>query len=518
MGSHSHAGEAHSHGHSHKGSGIFWHFFAKGRALYTKHWVPFLFDFGNWAFDGRLKAGWAAHISRIVRIMTNIAILAVLAIVLVPIAIQAFNVADAAMHAGGDVSHVDAIIKSIGVAIQDMPLWAALVINAGMLMNMFAVFVGSAANHHKIQQYYDAQVKLQELVNSKTDKTEEVGPSRAIRYMQASRYAHDFNGFLGTVFSAIIFMAYAATVFDGDLGIGAFVLGVLFIGSRVSALISAGFAPVTAQYRLDVYKQDIMDRMDMYRALMQNNALLLNMQKIVGTALISLGTWNEPNMFYEKKLIFHACYRACERFLLLRGSVDNAEILAASRKINILITEKYVKYDGRHQVVDIDYIKHRAAPMQLPTLDAIDFIENEVLTVLLGKSNEQIIDQIQYKDPLRGNKMVSYPVALNDPNTLLLMRELRVAQSSSLDQKPNNNSGKSPLKNPEDKPGVTQRLVGLGALQCNPTTLHWQYNPACAKGYVHVQHLHGQAPLMAPAVIAAAAQPYASASGSSKRH
>jgi hypothetical protein len=210
------------------------------RAIYHKWYVPGLVWLGN-AMGGRTRAGRLGRASRVTRLLGN---LLTLSAIIAFIAIVGFT----AFWTGGAA----------------LPVWAAVLVAAGITLNSAGLVIGAAANHLKIEQYYDAELELHADNNelrSDSEKTELPhglhAPARKL-LMSGVRYSHDVNGAAGTasswtssILEAITWLSAGLITFEPVVG------SALFVASRGSAIISATGAVGTNQHRLWVYRKSV---------------------------------------------------------------------------------------------------------------------------------------------------------------------------------------------------------------------------------------------------------------------
>jgi hypothetical protein len=379
--------------------------------LYSEHWVPFLFWLGDKIFDGRLNAGTAARNSRAVRLVANAVQLAILCIVIEEIGFKHF------VNCGAEISLDDTEGRTT---------------SAMMGLNMLAVLVGSAANHHKIQQSYDMQVLQQERFNARENTHDEVphglNAPAAILWMQFWRYLHDANGLIGTLLSFIIFMDYVDWIETPPHQ-----TGVIFLASRAMALVSVLFAPISTWYRLHVYKNELAKGA---RSYMNDPGINAAVNQVLCKVKDSR----------EKTLLAYNVYCAYERVKTTNQKISEMQALLA----------QYLTDDQ----VDINKIKHFAGPMILDQMDAFHFIELKFEAVLRErptKTEAIIIDEKPIKEGV---------------NEALLTQAMHSADRTDFDT-----------------------LKGT-VLVKDPVTFQWGFNPDSLKARPHETHLHGQVPAL----------------------
>lgn len=342
---------AHSHSHGHHNP------YYAARDLYAAYWVPFLFWLGERTFDGREHAGKAAHRSRLVRLgVTAIRLLAMQMM----------------------VQSMDMSYRTFLKEGAEVPLWFgeetpteagvwAWVAMGCMAINMLAILYGSAANHHKIQQYYDRQIVLQEDANAKHGKTDPVPHGwhapRPIFWVNAARYVHDANGLTGSVLSSIILMSVVADMLGSSLGIENATLGKLFFASNVMALLSVVCVPLTTKARLWAHQKVMVPEMQKQSA---------EASQDIQDALAKLfGSIKESP---EKTALYYHAVRACEYVKAQPGCKLNVALMS-------FVIDQYVV----NSAVSITRIKQHG-----PWLDALDLIETQMIAALTNRSVEFI--------------------------------------------------------------------------------------------------------------------------------
>jgi hypothetical protein len=458
--SHSHGAESCSgHGHSHGNDScsdrveyikfweyhwVFWLFigplslilnpliaiFNWGRAKYTKHWVPFLFAFWDYTFQGRFSPGQVSRACKIIRIIATAVGVAAIGAVVAMTGLEGFQQSGAEMPFWPEEGMTMAIRAS----------WIAL---ASMGVNMIAVFVGSAANHNKIQPYLNKRVLLQELKNraGKVVKHDPVPHGQyetpEIKMCNRVRYAHDLNGFAGSSLSFMVFIAYGVEMCGQSMNISNSSLFIMFIARTISSILSVAIAPITGQYRLNVHKNEVANKMDAYVAAGDNAIITKALNQV-------LGDIPQSN---ERRCLYFSCYRACERYL---KKYPETKVLDSSK-----IMEAVSPYIENNRI-NMQSIKLRASTSPINQMDAFLFIENRVEAYLLGRQNAPIVCTIKGDPIAKGQKEE------------LLCRSLR-------------NEGK------EDFNG----LVDKGILARDPVTFQWKVKEDCAAPYVTTS-LHGQ--------------------------
>ncbi|MFI4956166.1 MAG: hypothetical protein ACHQAX_03030 [Gammaproteobacteria bacterium] len=333
----------------------------------------------------------------------------------------------------------------------EMPLWPeggmTMIIRAGWIalasmgVNMMAVFVGSAANHNKIQPYLNKRVLLQELTNRKTGGNDSVPHGKyetpEIKMCNRVRYGHDLNGFVGSSMSFLVFAAYGVEMFGGSMGINNATLFIMFIARTISSILSVAVAPITGEYRLKVHKDEVANKMDAYVAAGNNSVITKAINQVLGDV-------PESN---ERRCMYFSCYRACERYL--KKHPQTVQIDASKIKQAV---SPYIENNR----INMQHIKMRASTSRINQMDAFLFIENAVEAHLLGRENAPIIRTIEGR-----------PIA-NGQQEELLCRAMR-------------NEGK------EDFSG----LVEKGILTQDTVTFQWKVKKDCAASYVTTS-LHGQ--------------------------
>lgn len=359
--SHAHNCAQH-HGHSHGESSYCWNPYEKGREWYSANWVPFLFWFGEYTFDGRERSGAIARYTRVVRLMVT-------AVRLLAMQMMVDSMGQNYREFLKDGAGLP-LWFSEGESI-DAGIWAWTAMGC-MAINMLAILCGSAANHHKIQQYYDKQITLQEIENEKNPANAKTVPHgwdapRPIFWVNGVRYLHDLNGFTGTVMSSIIFMSVMAEILGGSLGIAKPTLGKLFFASNMMALISVVFVPLTTWGRLWAHKKVIAQEM-----VIQSEKADLSIKTSLATIFASIKDSN------EKTALYYHTVRACEH----------------AKKVDVsLIKDEIIKY-VEHGKVSVEKIKNQGDE-RLPWLDALNFIETKLVALLTGHKIE---------DKWKGNK------------------------------------------------------------------------------------------------------------------
>lgn len=216
----------------HKHHGL-WHKVTSPFArLYHQTVTPFYEWLGSTLFT-RATAGRIGRKARIARFIGNMISLTAVIVVISMVGLSTFWSGGAAL-----------------------PLWALFVVGVGVSINTIGLVINSAASHIKIGQYYDAEHE-QHAENNDLRGHEE--PLKNKRYLlKATRTLHDINGLGGTLISWTLALSEAllwASV--GSFIIAPQIAAVLFVTSRISALVSALGVWGTNQYRLHEYKKTL---------------------------------------------------------------------------------------------------------------------------------------------------------------------------------------------------------------------------------------------------------------------
>ncbi len=271
---------------------------------YNKYWLPWLIKVNNWT-GGRAHAGEVARRARLIRIAMNVLSIA---------AILSFIFITGGLSAGAFVSFWNTgselpLSTTVGLV-------AATVTMFSMVVNMFEVQIGTAANFAKIQQYTHAELANQEWLNEKRNEKIQIphfwdSPFDK-KVMLFVRYAHDFNGLVGSAMSSYLFMACAVSVFTPwSLPLSLLGASVLFVASRASSLASVTLAPFTNQLRLSYYKKRLDAQADEYyllhfKANPKHEALI---KMIIERSFNQTIQGQIPKLHSRVKFL---CYRACE--------------------------------------------------------------------------------------------------------------------------------------------------------------------------------------------------------------
>lgn len=216
----------------HKHHGL-WHRVTSPFArLYHQTVTPFYEWLGRTLFT-RATAGQTGRKARIARFIGNMISITAVIVVISMIGLSTFWSGGAAL-----------------------PLWALFVVGLGVTINTMGLVINSAASHIKIGQYYDAEHEQHAENNDLRDPKE---PLKNKRYLlKATRTLHDINGLGGTVISWTLALSEVllwASV--GSFIIAPQIAAILFVTSRISALVSAVGVWGTNQYRLHEYKKTL---------------------------------------------------------------------------------------------------------------------------------------------------------------------------------------------------------------------------------------------------------------------
>lgn len=203
--------------------------------FYRNKYIPLIVWFGN-KLGGRAQAGRLGRLSRQIRTVGNLITLGTLLGVVLTMGLTAF-------WSGGAV----------------LPLWAYLTVGAGIAINTIGWPIGSAANHLKIEQYYDAELELFADNNDLRLRPETMGHAKGLKKAaNVVRTMHDVNGVGGTLASYSATVLEAITYFSAGVIVFAPVIGAgLFVASRLSAWVSAFTAWGTNQIRLKANKNEL---------------------------------------------------------------------------------------------------------------------------------------------------------------------------------------------------------------------------------------------------------------------
>jgi len=292
------------------------------RHIYKEYWLPFLFKFNKTKImGGRAHAGRMSRYSQIARLIGNAITIAA---ILIAVAVIGVTI----VYSGGLAAPVWAAT---------MPYWLGGLMALGMGINFLALPVGSSAKTVKIQTYYDAEWELQLLNNEKATIKQEpphgMNSPPAQQAMLLTRYGHDINGAAGTAAS------WAGTIVDilvmASIIVNPVVGSILFLASRVSALVSATGAPLTNQQRLSVHKKNISDQIVAYYDLCQlkTNDIHQRIKPIVDRVLFELRLNLKDH--YTQWVSFR-CYRAMERLLQSKGTQEITDEQLISNVISFL--------------------------------------------------------------------------------------------------------------------------------------------------------------------------------------
>jgi len=284
-----------AHGaHHHSDSFIkkIFHFF---RWLYQDYYTAALEWFGN-KLGGRAHAGRNGQISRGLRLSANTIAVATIIAVIILVGVSTFWTGGLAL-----------------------PLWATGLLLFAMVLNWVGLAIGSASNHQKIGQYYDADEELKALINEERaklgkDPLPHHSPFRK-KFMIFIRYSHDANGMLGTLSSWAATILEAITWLSAGLIIFAPIIGsALFVASRASAVLSATGAMGTNQHRLWVYKKNLKELSQKFYDLCKENKPDKHdfIEKVITSTFKDLGI--NPKEKYSSWVHFR-CYKAIHTVL-----------------------------------------------------------------------------------------------------------------------------------------------------------------------------------------------------------
>lgn len=333
--------------------------------LYHNTVAPFYVWLGT-ALGGRAKAGRLGRYSRIIRLCANALSLTVLILGVASIGFAAFW--------AGDVV---------------LPLWSLSAMGAGVITNTLAIIVGAAANHLKIEQYYDAELELHaannELRAELGDNTISLRRSAQKTRVGLARGLHDLNGFGGSIVGwasaipGIMLLASASTYH-----LAPHIAVILFVVSRASALLSVLAVWGTNQYRLSAYKASI-------RALMDTHERLKSQQNpkrhafVVGLVNDVLDQCRVDKKDQYTHRVRYALYRAMDGACHKVGIDQRLRmelILALYQQLSPLIKGKYF---SRETLMQIQGPHTRS----LAVLDTFPILERELFDTIASRINPE---------------------------------------------------------------------------------------------------------------------------------
>lgn len=217
---------------------------------------------------GRANAGRVARYGRIGRVFANAISLSVIGAAIAQIGWSTFWTSGAAL-----------------------PMWGVIGLGIGIGINFVSWLCSAAANHLKIEQYYDAEMELHaendELFRYPSKLTAIV-PKRAAN---AARTLHDINSYAGTAIGIATGVPMILTLLSlATYSFAPPIAVTLFIVSRASALASVICVWGTNQFRLWAYKKALDQEMSRYYFLKNNesNTILPPIIKIVDNAILGL--------------------------------------------------------------------------------------------------------------------------------------------------------------------------------------------------------------------------------------
>lgn len=347
-------------------------------------------NFNRWAgekFIGRANAGRVARAMRVIRVVC---------------AVTTIGVAIALFATG-------AITFTGGLAI---PIWAAAVAGAAMVMNMLAIGIGMMANHMKIEESYDREHELVTATNRLLSEDQEqltiphgMGQywrlDRRLFWMNLGRRVHDFNGIAGTVVSLVGAGIAVAALIPGaqiPLAITTTVAVSLFIVSRLSSSLSAFFANLTNSHRLWAYKKVISNNIDRYIEISSNRqpnkANAAN--AIVDTIFTELNMDKSQSRY--NRLIHFYCYKALFSFPGQAIAITASQQAQIKSLVGSLVVEKRGRGLATRQklkVIDADHefhVRRKGYKDKVSALDAMPILEKKVQAILLADAPDPLAD------------------------------------------------------------------------------------------------------------------------------
>jgi hypothetical protein len=363
----------------------------KGKAINEKHWVPLLFNYGEYWFghfseEEKKKHSWLFYaVGDIIRFFAY-PVLKGTVKPNVDARVNADKVADRShqvRHVVTFLALMPLIIATIEAiknddnfhhfshASAEVPEWATAFTALMMLINFAASSVGGTAKQHKVQRPYDTLMTIQAAYNHKK------GESNVVAHGNDGGWArglHTVNGIAGSGVSTVVFVGYVVALFTAPM-IGAFTLGVMLFASRISALVSVIFAPATLLYRDKKQEKNV-------------NAMA---EKYVSSGKTDARITDAINSVFEdisdnnaKTLVKYSVCRACESFLKRNPQPTSV--------INETTLRDALSYCMEGNQISVKKIENAES---LPFLDALPFIEQRVEAALLGKQKETPLTQIE---------------------------------------------------------------------------------------------------------------------------
>jgi hypothetical protein len=196
-----------------------------------------------------------------------------------------------------------------------LPLWAMVIIGLGVGINMLGLPIGWAANHLKIEQRYRYQIELHAEMNDLREKPIDLPHGSKWKWaVNGLRGVHDLNGVGGTLISWVGSGWWGLALIGATAAMDPVLASMLFVVSRVSALVSAFGAWGTNQARLNESEYSLNRQINNYYSLKSglDDKRHLALSNALNVIFTELGANTQDK--YTAWVRFHA-YKALDKAL-----------------------------------------------------------------------------------------------------------------------------------------------------------------------------------------------------------
>lgn len=329
--------------------------------LYHATVTPTYVWLGN-QLGGRAKAGQISHRSRLIRLFANAVSIAIIAVAIGLTGWSNFWLSGAML-----------------------PEWAVYGLGAGIAINMFGWLMGAAANHLKIEQYYDMEMELHaENDELKRAETKLTGRSRKVA-MNAARTLHDINSMMGSATGLVTGIPEMLAVISvSAYSVNPILASTLFLVSRISAVVSVVCVWGTNQFRLWTYKKSIQEEMNTYYQLKNHRCnKFKQIETIVDAAFLLLGA--SPDKTYSTWVKFRCC-KALEG-AWVKGKLNE---ISQSRLVDLVqkTLSKFTHQDGEFSRDKLMQIQGAGKPV-VSVLDSMLLLESHLFNTFSAFLNKE---------------------------------------------------------------------------------------------------------------------------------